>query len=124
MLKINNNDNTHNNNNTYNKNLKNVKSIEFFSATLGGFLSSFISSPLELCMIQQQLHGKSMYVTLNNIIINHNLYTLCMRGYISCALRDSIYVTGMLGVTPLMQCYFIDNYKLDVSLVSIVNTFN
>lgn len=30
----------------------------------------------------------------------------------------------MLGVTPLMQCYFIDKYKIDTSLVSIVNPLN
>ena len=95
LLKINNND-THNND-ANNKNLKNVRAIEFFSATLGGFLSSFISSPLELCMIQQQLYGKNIYFTLNNTILNHGYYTLFFRGFISCALRDSIYVTGMLG---------------------------
>ena len=122
LLQINNNYHHHNNyliaNNNKND-LINVRSIEFASATFGGILSSFVSSPMELCMIQQQLHGGSLYSTSYHIINTYG-YQSIMRGYISCALRDGIYVSGMLGLTPMVQRYLIDTYRMDVSLVSII----
>jgi len=110
LLKLNNNSNNI-------KNQRDVRTIEFFSATLGGFLSSFISSPIELCMIQQQLNGGSIYLTLSSLINKYG-YQSIMKGCVSCILRDSIYVSGMLGVTPIMYNYFINNYQMNISLVS------
>lgn len=78
---------------------------EFASSIFGGMLSAIFSSPIELVMIQQQLFGKSILSTSTTIVKQHGVVSGLMRGLASAALRDSIYVSGMLGVTPIVQRY-------------------
>jgi hypothetical protein len=78
---------------------------DFMSAALGGMLSAFFSSPVELVMIQQQVYGKSVMRTIRSITQTSGVFSRSglMRGVLPTVCRDGIYVTGMLGVTPLLQ---------------------
>ena len=75
------------------------------SAALGGMLSAFFSSPVELVMIQQQVYGKSVFRTISSIVQANGVFSRSglMRGVLPTVCRDGIYVTGMLGVTPMLQ---------------------
>ena len=75
------------------------------SAALGGMLSAFFSSPVELVMIQQQVYGKSVFRTISSIVQTNGVFSRSglMRGVLPTVCRDGIYVTGMLGVTPMLQ---------------------
>ena len=78
---------------------------DFLSAALGGMLSAFFSSPVELVMIQQQIYGKSVVRTILSITQTNGVFSRSglMRGVLPTVCRDGIYVTGMLGVTPMLQ---------------------
>jgi hypothetical protein len=79
---------------------------EFSSAIGGGAITAIFSSPIELIMIQQQLHGKSVFQTATGVVKQYGVLSGgLMRGLISTACRDSIYVSGMLVVTPVVQRY-------------------
>lgn len=80
------------------------------SATLGGITASFFSSPVELIMIQQQLNGGSAVKNFTNIIKQGKVF----RGLFPTMWRDAIYVTGMLGLTPLLQNYLIEEKGISV----------
>lgn len=72
------------------------------STAFGGIFPAFLVSPVELIMIQQQRFGGSFISNSLRVMNNHGFSSSgVMRGVLSTTLRDSIYVTGMLGVTPL-----------------------
>ena len=85
--------------------------LEFISAFLGGVSSAFFASPVELVMIQQQLHGGSSIKTFMKIVN----YNVLLRGLMPTIGRDAIYVTGMLGVTPYVQEYLINEKNISVN---------
>lgn len=81
---------------------------EFAAAGIGGLLSSVFATPIELLMIQQQKYGGSLVGTCKGVVqkygvTNHGM----MRGLIGAASRDAIYVSGMLGVTPVVTEYIL-----------------
>ncbi len=77
---------------------------EFGSAAAGGVVSAFLTSPVELIMIQQQKFGQSFISTPIRVASNFGVLSGgLMRGLIGSCGRDSIYVCGMLGVTPIVQ---------------------
>lgn len=82
-------------------------SEEYLSAGVGGMLSAFISSPIELVMIQQQVYGQSFPRTVLSIARNNGVFsrTGLLRGLGPTICRDGIYVCGMLGITPVVDGY-------------------
>ena len=69
------------------------------AAALGGLLAAAFASPVELVMIQQQRFGGSLLSTPLKIVQSHGIFGAGLfRGLGRAALRDAIYVGGMLGV--------------------------
>lgn len=87
---------------------------ELLSAGMGGCVASLFASPLELVMIQQQLHGLSAKHILTKIATKYGVRHM-MRGVVAASIRDTIYVSGMLGVTPIIQWYLTEKYKFSFS---------
>ena len=84
----------------------------FISAILGGMIAANAASPVELIMVQQQRHGGTFWNTPARIFREHGLgLNGIMRGVVPTMLRDSIYVSGMLGVTPLIQAYLMEKHS-------------
>ena len=82
-------------------------------AAAGGALSAIFSSPIELIMIQQQLHGGSMATQLARIVHNHGMLSGGLgRGMLSCIARDANYTAGLLGVTPAAQDILMTQYGI------------
>jgi len=78
----------------------------FISATLGGMIAATAASPVELIMIQQQKHGGTFFGTPIRIAKQFGPgLSGIFRGVVPTMARDAIYVSGMLGVTPLVQGY-------------------
>lgn len=88
-----------------------IKIQEFASACLGGISSAFFACPVELIMIQQQINGGSSIGTFLRVFKGRKLF----RGLLPTIGRDSIYVTGMLGVTPFVQDYLIRERNISVN---------
>jgi solute carrier family 25 (mitochondrial citrate transporter), member 1 len=88
-----------------------AKAQEFLSAALGGVSGAFFASPVELVMIQQQINGGTSVGTFMTILNRNKIF----RGLLPTIARDSIYVTGMLGVTPVVQNYLVENQDFSVS---------
>lgn len=88
-----------------------AKVQEFVSASLGGISGAFFACPVELIMIQQQINGGTSVGTLLTVLNRKKIF----RGLIPTIARDSIYVTGMLGVTPVVQKYLIEKKDFSVS---------
>jgi len=90
---------------------------DFIAAGVGGLLSSFFTTPVEMIMIQQQKFGGSFVGTAGSIIRQHGVMQKgIMRGLIGAASRDAIYVSGMLAVTPLVREYLIEKHETPAAL--------
>jgi solute carrier family 25 carnitine/acylcarnitine transporter 20/29 len=93
---------------------------DFMAAGVGGLLSSFFTTPVEMVMIQQQKFGGSFIGTTRSIIKTHGVTNNgIMRGLMGAASRDAIYVSGMLAVTPLVREYLIENYDTPHALAGL-----
>lgn len=68
------------------------------AATAGG-LSALISGPAELILIRQQRFGSELVATTKDILVRKEIF----RGFSLAFWRDSIYVCGYLGLTPLWK---------------------
>ena len=67
-------------------------------------MSAVFVSPVELIMIQQQRFGGNIFQVTVSIVKKYGLGgSGLMRAVLPTILRDSVYVAGMLGVTPLVQ---------------------
>eukprot|EP00041_Stephanoeca_diplocostata_P012830 m.215758 g.215758 ORF g.215758 m.215758 type:complete len:183 (+) comp19110_c0_seq13:783-1331(+) len=91
------------------------------AALVGGAVGALFSSPVELVMIQQQRYGKSTRCTLQNMFANgafgkHGLG----RGFLPAACRDAIYVGGMLGISPILQDWLMENTDWGISGTGLV----
>jgi hypothetical protein len=86
---------------------------DYFSAFFGGSLAATFASPVELIMIQQQREGGSIFATLRRISLDHGTLML-FRGLTPAMIRDALYVSGFLGVTPLLQEYLMQNHEMQV----------
>lgn len=83
------------------------------SAMMGGVVSAVFTAPVELVMIQQQQFGGTMIGTPLRVIKTYGFSNKGMfRGVLPVILRDSIYVSGLLGVTPIIQRFFIEKYGM------------
>eukprot|EP01040_Poterioochromonas_malhamensis_P008823 gene8823-9558_t len=93
---------------------------EFLSASLSGVTVGLFSCPVELVMIQQQRFGGSFFQTPLKIFSQHGFFREgLMRAYSVCAARDAIYVCGMLGITPVLQTYFMEKHDCSLSQASL-----
>jgi len=66
-----------------------------------GVLSSIVSGPMELVMIQQQLRGTGMMATALDILKEGPL--MFSRGLMGMMLREGIYCGGYLGIMPVVR---------------------
>ena len=89
----------------------NAKTQEIMCSSLGGFTAAFFASPVELVMIQQQINGGSSIGTLIAALKGNQIF----RGLTPALARDAIYVTGMLGVTPILQTYLVEEKQFSMS---------
>lgn len=86
---------------------------ELVTAGVGGSICAIASCPIELIMIQQQLHGGTLIGTPINIAKKYGLFNKGMyRGLSATMIRDFIYVSGLLGVTPVVQGYLKKEYGM------------
>lgn len=93
---------------------------DFIAAGVGGLLSSFFTTPVEMVMIQQQKFGGSFVGTTASIVRNHGVMQRgIMRGLVGAASRDAIYVSGMLAVTPLLREYLIEEHNTPRALAGL-----
>jgi hypothetical protein len=93
---------------------------EYFSAFFGGSVSACFASPVELIMIQQQRKGGTIFATIQRISSEHKA-SIIFRGLMPAMARDALYVSGFLGVTPLLQDYLMDHQgmqSLEAGLVA------
>ena len=88
-------------------------------AIAGGMLTALIAAPIELVMIQQQLHGGTLVSTPSKIMKTYGFGVKgLMRAFTVTVWRDAIYVGSMLGVTPLLQEYFEKEHKQSMARAS------
>ena len=89
-------------------------------AIAGGMITAVFASPIELVMIQQQLHGGTIVSTPARIIKKYGIGTRgIMRSLGVTVCRDAIYVGSMLGVTPLLQHYFEEKHQQSPVMASL-----
>jgi hypothetical protein len=85
------------------------------SAFTGGVAASIFATPCELVMIQQQYYGGSTYGTISAIIKDYG-YANMFRGLLPTVGRESMYVTGLLGITPAVQNKLMKEYNMSQGL--------
>lgn len=97
---------------------------ELLSAALGGAFAALFASPVELIMIQQQIFGGRFIDTPRRIVRDYGLFQRGIWRAVSvAALRDTIYVCGMLGVTPLAQHYLVTKHQVDTTSATLYASF-
>lgn len=93
---------------------------ELLAAAFGGCFAALFASPVELVMIQQQLFGGHIWDVPRRIIRQGGLGSNgFMRAVSITAVRDTIYVCGMLGVTPVAQLYLQHKHGFDSSTAAV-----
>lgn len=85
-----------------------TNSEKITAGVTAGALSSVISSPLELVMIQQQLKGGGMLTTMGNLVAEGP--NTVFRGTLGMALREGIYCGGYLGIMPVVREEIVRRY--------------
>lgn len=100
---------------------------EIGAAFFGGLIPTVLTCPIELVMIQQQRNGGTFPSTCSKVVSSHGIAGGGLfRGLIGTMSRDSIYVVGMLGVTPLIQDTLMDDFgfsKLSAGLYASIIGF-
>jgi len=72
------------------------------SAAAAGVACAAYVSPVELLVIQQQRFGGSLADTCARMRRSFGMWGFA-RGFVATALRDGVYVTGMLSATPFLE---------------------
>lgn len=75
------------------------------TAAGAGALSSFVYSPVDLTTIQQQNLSKNPVDALRHIVKHHGFTNGLFRGIAACAVRESIYTAGYLGLSPVVTAH-------------------
>lgn len=89
---------------------------EILASAFGGLIPTSVTCPVELLMIQQQRFGGSFVSTVSRIVSQYGLMQNgLLRGLMGTVGRDTIYVVGLLGVTPLIQDYLMEKYQLSTA---------
>eukprot|EP01033_Poteriospumella_lacustris_P005386 gene5387-3835_t len=93
---------------------------ELLSAGFGGCFAALFASPVELVMIQQQLFGGRLVDVPRRIVRDFGFLSSGLSRAVSvAAVRDTIYVCGMLGVTPVAQLYLQHKHGLDPNSAAV-----
>ncbi len=82
-------------------------SVQVGGAFLGGLASGVPCSIWELCMIQQQRFGGSLFGTPKQFVSEYGVSSLARGVTMTCG-RESMFTMSMLGITPLIQQRLID----------------
>lgn len=86
---------------------------EISCSFVGGMMSAITGSPLELVMIQQQRYGTSAFHVMWKVMQEYGWGLRgVFRGFGASFGRESIYVTSMLGFTPILQRYFQREFEM------------
>lgn len=92
-----------------------TRAQEVGSAMLGGAGTAILATPVECVMIQQQRFGGSFLRTVQRITTEFGLLSssggILRRGVAAAMLRDGIYVSGLLGVTPIVHTWLLTQYS-------------
>mmetsp|Transcript_30707 Transcript_30707/g.99581 ORF Transcript_30707/g.99581 Transcript_30707/m.99581 type:complete len:276 (-) Transcript_30707:168-995(-) len=92
---------------------------EIAGAVGGGAVGALLVTPFECVMVQQQLLGTSLLQTPLDIVRRHGALDGLYRGLGLAALRDSIYVGCMLGLTPVVRRRLIEGHELPPAAASL-----
>ena len=84
---------------------------EYGAAMFGGATAAIFASPVELVMIQQQKFGGNILQTSSRIVSEFGAMGM-FRGLMPAMIRDALYVSGFLGITPLTQNYLMERHKM------------
>jgi len=85
------------------------------AAFLGGVCSGVPGSVWELTMIQKQRFGGSLLGVCTRITTENGMAGL-LRGMSMTVGRESLFTMAMLGVTPSIQRYLMEDFNMDPSL--------
>lgn len=93
---------------------------DIVAATGSGVVVALFATPVELVMIQQQMHGGGILGTPLRILRDHGaLGSGLLRGLFPAAVRDGLYMCGLLGITPLVQRQLHEKYGMHSSAASL-----
>jgi len=81
------------------------------SSCFAGLMSGPLCSVLELTMIQQQLHGGSLYGSLARMV-KSNRFRVLSRGVVSCSGGEALYTGAMLGLCPALQSRILERFDV------------
>jgi len=73
-----------------------------------GMLSSFVASPCELVMIQQQVNGGGLFETASRLLKEGP--TTVFRGTLGMMAREGVYCGGYLGIMPVVRQHICETY--------------
>ena len=80
------------------------------AAASAGVLSGILYTPVDLLTIQQQRLGKDLVGCFHHILQEHGPLGL-LHGAIAMSLRESIFVMGMFGLTPMVTERLMKKFK-------------
>jgi hypothetical protein len=84
-----------------------VQITELVSAAMAGIVSTLLTCPIELVMIQQQHFGGSFASTSRKVLSQYGMTAQGgFRGLVPTIGRETISVVGMLGITPIVSFPF------------------
>lgn len=106
--------------------IKNVQVTELVSAAMAGIMSTLLTCPIELVMIQQQHCGGSFATTSLNVLKTYGAGASgSFRGLTPTIGRETICVVGMLGITPIVSFTIFDCYWFEyIIFIIMVDIFN
>ena len=74
---------------------------QMYTAAGAGAISALVYSPVDLTTIQQQKMNLNPVATMSAIVKDYGLQGV-FRGFVSMAVRESIYTAGYLGAAPVI----------------------
>jgi hypothetical protein len=98
------------------------KNNDIFNSYFSGVLSSLISSPVEFSILQKQklsFMNYSSFKILNNIYKNKGIKGI-YRGLLFTSIREGIYTSGMLFITPYIERKVFEDINLTSSFISSI----
>ena len=84
------------------KYLYNINKSDFTSSFLSGLSSGFIASPTEMFIIQK-FNYRSFWEMNIKLIKKHGVLKVYTRGLFHTMMREAIYTSGMLSLTPYIE---------------------
>jgi hypothetical protein len=81
-------------------------------ASLAGSFSSLIYTPIDLITIQQQKNNINIKNTISHVYKYNGIYSF-FKGIFPCAIRESIYTGGYLGLAPVISNIVQQNLEIN-----------